>query len=58
MPLKTEMQTKNQLISALKSTQILTQDDSHGKKKKPDCEDLISNSNIEKRSVVRDTHAN
>ena len=52
------MQTKSQLISALKSTQILTQDDSREKKKKPDCEDLISNSNIEKRSVVRDTHAN
>ena len=49
------MEIKNQLISILISTQLLTQEQSLWKDRNPDCEELNENIKIEKKNVVQNT---
>ena len=49
------MEIKNQFISILISTQLLTQKQSLWKDRNPDCEELNENIKIEKKNVVQNT---
>ena len=53
--LQKEIETENQLISTLISTQLLTQKRSVSKELNPDCEELNEKSKIEKKNIVHNT---